>query len=49
MAPDFIPFERFTYHAVPEGSPDSVSVMLYVTAVNPTLTAYDDPLIVKCP
>ena len=43
MAPDFIPFERFTNHAVPEGNPDSVNVTVYVYSENVTETDDGDP------
>ena len=36
IAPDFIPLDRFTYHAVPDGNPDSVNVTVYLDV---TLTA----------
>ena len=43
IAPDFIPFERFTYHAVPEGNPDSENVTVYFQKEYAIDTDSEDP------
>ena len=51
IAPDFIPFVKLTYHAVPDGRLDSVKVAVYFTSENETETelAVVNPLIVNDP
>ena len=49
IAPDFIPFVKLTYHAVPDGRLDSVNVTVYFTFEKLTETGSAFPLTANDP